>query len=294
MKTYERKYIDLENGERIAYIEEGKGDKIILGCHGNYSSCQGMYYLIEQFAKDYKVIIPDNRGFGDSSWNKKISTVEDFAHDIVLFCKAKGIKKAIVVGHSFGGGTAMEIAIQAPEMVEKLVLIAPTSVGGYPLFKKVDEKTFLPFKDMDEMRNDPLNKPVFDMLDLQQKEVVCNFIAAISPSRASDKALLEQLANETLKERCLLEACWALCTWNITSAPGAYAMGNGNSTKIVCPVFLATAGKDTMVFPFMNDLNAKTLGANGKLTHKFYENASHAIYEDVPDQFFGDVKKFLG
>ncbi len=293
MKRYERKYLDLVNGERLAYIDEGHGDTVIIGCHGNYSSCQGMYYLPQIFdGNKYRVIVPDNRGFGESTWNTKISSMEDFAHDIVMLVKGLGVKKAIVIGHSYGGGTAMELAIQAPELVEKLVLIAPTCMAGYPLYKGNEQLGFKPYESMEEMRNYPTTKPIFDMMEFKQVDVCKGFLANISPSRALQPEILDALVEETLKERCILEVCWAMATYNITNVDSPYSKGNGNYAKITCPVMLCVAGKDTMVFPQMSAINKTFLEKNGKLTYKYYPEAGHAIYESVPT-FFDDVKEFL-
>ncbi|HHT82322.1 MAG TPA: alpha/beta hydrolase [Acholeplasmataceae bacterium] len=51
---------------------------------------------------------PDFRGFGDSSYNTKITIFIDLVEDIKLFMEAKGVTSAYVIGWSMGGGVAME------------------------------------------------------------------------------------------------------------------------------------------------------------------------------------------
>jgi pimeloyl-ACP methyl ester carboxylesterase len=134
----EKKYMDLPNGEKIAYIEKGQGDKVILLIHGNFSSCYHYEPLYKRIPDDYRVIVPDLRGYGDSSYNTPIDTLHELADDVVLLLKALGIEKAVVTGWSLGGCVSMSMAARYPEMVEKLILISSGSAKGYPVFSVGD------------------------------------------------------------------------------------------------------------------------------------------------------------
>ena len=69
----EKKYVNLPNGERYAYIEKGEGDKVVLLIHGNNASSIHYEPLYREFPEGYRVVAPDLRGFGDSSYNKSFA-----------------------------------------------------------------------------------------------------------------------------------------------------------------------------------------------------------------------------
>ena len=132
----EKKYIDLPNNERLAYVEKGQGDKVIVLVHGNFSSSYHYEPLYKRIPEDYRVIAPDLRGYGDSSYNTPVESIHDFADDVVALVKALGVEKAVFAGWSLGGCVVQSIAARYQELVEKLILIASGSVKGYPVFRK--------------------------------------------------------------------------------------------------------------------------------------------------------------
>ncbi|MFH0767593.1 MAG: alpha/beta hydrolase [Bacillota bacterium] len=132
----EKNKITLKNGEVISYVEQGKGEKTLILIHGNFSSSLHFSPLLERLPKDIHVLAPDLRGFGDSSYYRRISSLADLANDVHLFMEAKGVKQAYVIGWSLGGGVALELAANRPKEVISLVLINSTTHRGYPIFKK--------------------------------------------------------------------------------------------------------------------------------------------------------------
>ncbi len=155
----EKRSITLKNGEVYKYVEQGQGDQVLLLIHGNFSSSLHFTPLLERLPKNIKVIAPDLRGYGDSSYYRRISSLNDFAEDVHMFIEAKEIKSYHVVGWSLGGGVALELAAHHPEAVESLVLINSTTHKGYPVFKKgADGKPLVGevYQSADEMANDPV------------------------------------------------------------------------------------------------------------------------------------------
>ena len=82
--------------------------KTLLLIHGNFSSSLFFTPMFDRLPKDIKVIAPDLRGFGDSTYYRRISSLNDLAEDLYLFMQAKDIKKVDVIGWSLGGGVALE------------------------------------------------------------------------------------------------------------------------------------------------------------------------------------------
>ncbi|SUB94792.1 alpha/beta fold hydrolase [Peptoniphilus indolicus] len=96
------------NGEEIFYREKGTGP-ILLLIHGNISSSIFFTEMIEELSKEYRVIAPDLRGYGNSSYNKKINSISEFADDIREFVIELDLKEFYILGWSLGGGIVMEL-----------------------------------------------------------------------------------------------------------------------------------------------------------------------------------------
>ena len=91
---FEKRQIVLKNGEVIHYLEQGAGEKTLVLIHGNFSSSVHWTPLLERLPKTIKVIAPDLRGYGDSTYYRRITSLKDFADDIYLFLQAKKIGRA--------------------------------------------------------------------------------------------------------------------------------------------------------------------------------------------------------
>jgi 2-hydroxy-6-oxonona-2,4-dienedioate hydrolase len=109
-------------GAKIHYLEAGSGPVVIL-LHGLGGSAANWAPTIAPLAQKYRVIVPDQIGFGKSDkpmLNYRVSTLVDFLDG---FYKQVGVQKASLVGNSLGGFTAAAFAIAHPEKVDKLVLV---------------------------------------------------------------------------------------------------------------------------------------------------------------------------
>ena len=113
------------NGIQIYYEDQGKGDPLLLIQGLGYPS--GMWFLqIPDFSKHFRTIVFDNRGVGRSDKPDEEYSVALMASDAVGLLQALGIGKAQVVGVSLGGYIAQELALQQPDLVDRLVLLATT------------------------------------------------------------------------------------------------------------------------------------------------------------------------
>ncbi len=288
---FTKKFCKISNGETIAYCDEGLGDKVILVIHGNYTSSYVMAPFVYHLPNGYRAIMPDLRGFGDSTYNHPFLTLKELSDDLRLFCQEMKIEKCIVVGHSLGGGVAMQFAIDSADITEKLVLVAPTSVYGYPIFKKDEAGKFLPFKDKDDLLTDPNLKVGNDML-VQKNIPLFDIVMGNLYKKKPSRRFLDESNEESMKEKDLMAADWALAVFNITDKPSLYGPGTNQVKDIKCPIFLATATEDAMVFPFMNAQNVASLSV-GNLTHKEYQDCGHMIPCDQEEAFFKDYFEFL-
>ena len=123
-------------GAKIHYLEAGSGPVVIL-LHGLGGSTANWAPTIAPLALKYRVLVPDQIGFGKSDkpmLNYRVSTLVDFLDG---FYKQVGVQKASLVGNSLGGFTAAAFALAHPEKVEKLVLV---DAAGFSITGDLDPK----------------------------------------------------------------------------------------------------------------------------------------------------------
>ena len=109
------------NGTRLFYDVKGTGEPLVL-ISGGSLDIRLWDEQFEAFAQDRQVIRYDARGIGRSDVPKG-----PFSHyqDLYALLQFLGIQEADVLGFSFGGGVALDFALTYPEVVRKLILIAP-------------------------------------------------------------------------------------------------------------------------------------------------------------------------
>jgi len=116
------------HGHEVIYRIAGEGPAVLL-IHGMINSSRHWRELAEQLATDHTVIAPDLIGHGDSATPRGDYSIGAHAAAIRDLVAALGIRSATVVGHSLGGGIAMQFFWQFPERVERLVLISSGGLG---------------------------------------------------------------------------------------------------------------------------------------------------------------------
>ena len=117
----------------VNYIQYGKGKDILL-LHGWGQNIEMMKFIGDNFSDRFRITILDFPGFGESEEPHETWTIDKYSEMLEEFVKLVGVKKPIVMGHSFGGRVA--IRYSARNAIEKLVLF------GSPCIR-VQEK--LPF-----------------------------------------------------------------------------------------------------------------------------------------------------
>lgn len=295
----EKKFIDLPNGEKLAYIEKGQGDKVILLIHGNFSSCYHYEPLYKRIPDDYRVIAPDLRGYGDSSYNTPINTLHELADDVVLLLKELGVEKAAVAGWSLGGCVAQSIAARYPSIVEKLILIGSGSAKGYPVFKKSATYENLVgqiYETKEELATDPVTVAPMVMCqknkDYKTMENIWNLTiyTAESGKRPTEEENKFYIG-ETLKQVNLVDADWALMRFNISDTTSFYSQGEDIAKNIVCPVLAINGKQDITVPEIMTSENRQAIKG---IIQKYYDDCGHSVPNDQPELLTKDVLEFVG
>jgi pimeloyl-ACP methyl ester carboxylesterase len=134
MGTIDARTISANGIRQQVYLGGSDGGQPVLFVHGNCSSAAFWRPLWRQLTGDYYVIAPDLRGYGgtEAAPVDAMRGLADFADDVaaVLDAVAPGARP-LVVGHSMGGGVAVQLTIARPESVAALVLESPVSPYGF-------------------------------------------------------------------------------------------------------------------------------------------------------------------
>jgi pimeloyl-ACP methyl ester carboxylesterase len=116
------------HGHRISYRSGGQGPTLLL-LHGITNSSETWERVAAPLAERFTVVAPDLLGHGDSATPRGDYSLGAHASGARDVLTALGIERATVVGHSLGGGIAMQFAYQFPERCERLVLVSSGGLG---------------------------------------------------------------------------------------------------------------------------------------------------------------------
>lgn len=126
-KPVEVQYLTI-HGHRRAFIKTGSGPAVLL-LHGLGCDHTTWLPVIAALSRRYTVIAPDLLGHGKSDKPRADYSVGGYANGMRDLLTVLGIDKVTVVGHSFGGGVAMQFAYQFPERTERMILVAAGGLG---------------------------------------------------------------------------------------------------------------------------------------------------------------------
>ena len=116
------------HGHRRAFVRAGSGPALLL-LHGIGNNCQTWAGVIDRLAESHTVIAPDLLGHGDSDKPRGDYSIAAYANGMRDLLSVLDIERATVVGHSLGGGIALQFAYQFPERCERLALVGSGGPG---------------------------------------------------------------------------------------------------------------------------------------------------------------------
>ncbi|HVY77721.1 MAG TPA: alpha/beta fold hydrolase [Solirubrobacterales bacterium] len=116
------------HGRTVAYAAGGEGDLLLL-IHGMAGTAENWDSVLEPLALHHAVLAPDFPGHGGSEPGGGDYSLGNLASGLRDLMLTLGHERATLVGHSLGGGVAMQFAYQFPEVVERLVLVSSGGLG---------------------------------------------------------------------------------------------------------------------------------------------------------------------
>lgn len=266
-------YVELSSGITMAYIEMGNPNgKELLLLHGMTDSSRSWSTIVEYFAEDYHLYIPDQRGHGDTDKpDMKAYDRSVFSWDIACFLDEMGIEKIDVMGHSMGSMNAQAFAMDYPERVDQVILESTMMIGT----NSADPAGA--YSDYDP--ESPINA------GLEESEIVTwSFIEWWYYNTVPVPEVFHQM---------MMANCYnyPLETWIVQWAPDYQAriLANNNIEVLVLYGGLDfLMGGDTQ-----NIVKDQMTEAGVDYQHITFENRGHNLHWEEPAQIFEDVDAFL-
>ena len=128
------------NGVKLNYEERGRGKPVILAIPGFGGSARTNLTSLAPLADSFRVVALDIRGHGRSVDVTQDWTIEQIVDDIHQFAKQMGIDRYVALGGSMGGAIVLRLAMEHPEVVEKLVLVSSVPACGSTTPKEIIEQ----------------------------------------------------------------------------------------------------------------------------------------------------------
>lgn len=208
------------NNETIYYNESGTGFPFVM-LHGNMTSSVHLDYMHELLPKNIRLITPDMRGFGKSSYNNSFDSLYELADDIYKLILELSIDECYIGGWSTGGGVAMILAAKYPHIFKKVVLVESVGITGYPIYKK--DSNFQPIKGKLietklELSKDPVQVlPILNAITSKDKTFLKSLwnTAIYNNGIYPSKSRYEKYLDDMLTQRNLVDIDFALLKFNI-------------------------------------------------------------------------------
>jgi pimeloyl-ACP methyl ester carboxylesterase len=258
----------VNQGVRIAYDVVGTGDAVVL-VHGLGYARWGWEPVADQLAEEFRVILLDNRGIGESDAPPGPYTARRMAEDVVAVLDAVGVERAHVVGTSLGGMVAQEVALGWPQRVDRLVLVC-TTPGGPKAFP-------LPRRTLELMASAPT---------LPQEAALRRFVE--NALGADTVARRPELADLIYERR--LQHPPDPAGWQAQAAAGVTFDAFDRLGSITAPTLVVHGTDDGVV----DSRNARLLAeAIPRARLELFAGGGHLFFWEQPERFVEVVRDFL-
>jgi non-heme chloroperoxidase len=255
--------VKLKTGIKMHYAEQGAANGIpVILLHGITDSWFSWSRVLPRLDNKYRVYALDLRGHGDTDKPGTGYAMKNFAADVVAFMDAMKIKKATVVGHSMGSFVALQTTLDAPERVERLLIMGTATTA-----RNADTQD--------------LQKAFAELKDPLDENFVRDFQVGAS-SKTVPADFMDGIVRQSMKVPARV--------WK-SAMDGVIAEDyQPNLGKIKIPTLIIW-GENENVFPRQEQdiLKAKIMNS----TLKVYPSAGHSPQWEYPEKFAEDLNEFL-
>lgn len=266
------------HGHDVGYRDVGDGPVLLL-LHGIAGSSRAWREVMPALAGEYRMVAPDLIGHGESAKPMGDYSLGAFASGLRDLLGVLGIERATIVGQSFGGGVAMQLAYQHPEVCERLVLVDSGGLGREvsPLLRAIT----LPLAEY-------VLPVVFPAFVRDRGDAVSRFLheRGIRSGRAAEMWLAYRSLTESDNRRAFVR------TMRSVIDPG------GQTVSAMDRLYLAAAvptmivwGEDDPIIPVSHAHAAHEAIQGSRL--EILEGVGHFPHVEAPERFVALLREFL-
>jgi len=261
------------NGIRFAYRRFGKAGAVPIVLNQHYLGTMDYWdpAITDGFAESREVILFNNAGIASSSGDAP-SNFQDMAANAIAFIKALGLAKVDLLGLSIGGMIAQEIALQAPDLVRRVILVATAPRGA----------------DMSASRSAKIFTAKYDP---PEHLWLAALFTASEASQAAGLAFLKRRAKRQDRDPEIS----AKAASRQVEAVGKYVAkrdGVLDYLKDIRQPVLIVQGSNDQIIPTIHSYVLQQNLPNAQLI--LYPDAGHGSFYQYPDLFLKHAALFLG
>lgn len=254
-------------GLDVAWFEAGRGDPLVL-IHGLGDDHRAWRRALPDLVLRHRVVLYDLRGHGETALGEPDGTLRQLGGDLVALMDSIGLEKAHIAGFSLGGTIAMRTAIDHPERVDRLVLVATSSRVGRTAADWYRERAAM-VEHEDSWLRETLDRDTAD-------------VYAQAPNELQEGLMIRR--QSTADPRGFGNACRAMAALN--EAPL-----DPELDKISAPTLIVASDLDQHCPPKAAQIIAS--GIRGSRL-ELVNGAGHAIPVERPAELSAAINKFLG
>lgn len=270
-------FMTLDERLKVHFTDTGPRDRdTIILVHGFSASLHTWTDWKANLERDYRVITLDLPGHGLSrAEDIDKATIERFADIVLAVADARGVDRFTIAGNSMGGNTAWQVALQAPERLDALVLL---NASGWPSSDEENESTPFVFK----LLRNPIARTVLRDLDM----------SSLTRSGLEDSYSDQSFVTDELVQRYV----------SLSRAPGhrdtLLAIMGGERVpataetmaQITTPTLIIWGREDNLVPVSSAQKFGETISGSKVI---IYDNVGHLPHEEVAQQSVEDLRAFL-
>jgi len=253
---------------KIHYVEAGRGTPVIL-LHGTGGEGARWMPTIKGLASEFRVIAPDQIGWGASDKPMTVYHSGVFAEFLARFMREIGVSKASLVGQSMGAGVVLQMAVNYPQLVDRMVLV---NGGG---FRSANEAP-------------RAGAPDWHARQIANAGTLAESREYLEKMYYNHSLITDQQVESNLILR--LRSAYTAESVQIANARGLGGVTEEEVRGIKTPTLLVWGANDKLSPPVNADkLNAAIAGSRKVLIDK----AGHYPFIEHPDLFNQAVREFL-
>ena len=261
--TYADKFV-VANGIRVHYQEWGDPSRPdVLLVHGWSTAAPIWHEIASELSSEYHVIVPDNRGNGESQVQEHGYKLSDYVEDLAKLILEIHLDRPALVGSSWGGNIGTYMAVEYPELISKVVLADPVYWKMIDAFKTIIPHIISRLKDSeDTVRLKALQNGANQQK--AEREVYINY----------------HFSPEVLKHIATQNRDWSLESEN-------YLAGSSVPTLLLIADPEAGGYISETEFEHIREI------ASANVELRFWKGVGHLMHAEAPNRFLREVKEFL-